>query len=52
VTFQSRAIERTIRIVGQARFKKTFHPGWVCEADWGCELIGVRIMLWVPKVLN
>ena len=41
-----------MRMVGHARFKIDFHPDGVFALDWGRELIGVRIMLWTPKVLN
>ena len=52
VAFQSRAIDNKMRIVGHARFRIDFHPEVVFGVDWGNELIGVRIMLWAPKVLN
>ena len=39
-------------MVGHARFRIDFHPEGVFGVDWGIELIGVRIMLWAPKVLN
>ena len=29
-----------------------FHPDWVLEVGWACELISVRIMPRAPKVLN
>ena len=52
VAFQSRAIDSKIRMVGHARLRIDFHPDGVLGVDWGKELIGVRIMLWAPKVLN
>ena len=39
-------------MVGHARLRIDFHPDGVLGVDWGIELIGVRIMLWAPKVLN
>jgi hypothetical protein len=54
VAFQSKAIDRTMRIVGHARFRMDFHPAvfFGFGVDVTCERIGVRIMLWAPKVLN
>jgi hypothetical protein len=52
VAFQRSAIESKIRMVGHARFRTDFHPEGVLGVDCGIELIGVRIMLWAPKVLN
>jgi hypothetical protein len=45
-------MDSKMRMVGQARFSIDFHPDWAFGVDWGSELIGVRIMLWAPKVLN
>ena len=39
-------------MVGHARFRIDFHLEGVLGVDWGIELIGVRIMPCVPKVLN
>ena len=39
-------------MVGHARLRIDFHPDGVLGVDVACELIGVRIMPWAPKVLN
>jgi hypothetical protein len=41
-------------MVGHARFRIDFHPAesFGFGVDVTCEHIGVRIMLWAPKVLN
>ena len=52
VAFQRSATESKMRMVGHARFRIDFHPDGILGVDWGCELIGVRIMPWAPKVLN
>jgi hypothetical protein len=39
-------------MVGHARLSKDFHPEGVFGADWGCALIGIRIMPKESKVLN
>ena len=38
--------------MGHARFRIDFHPEGAFGVDCADELIGVRIMLWAPKVLN
>ena len=52
VAFQRRAIDSKMRMLGHARFRIDFHPEGFFGVALADELIGVRIMVWAPKVLN